>query len=63
MDKDEKFKLIINIRNEQRVLNRKYEQEGLTDEILNKQIELNTLRNEHDITDDLEEKLYEDFVQ
>ena len=63
MDKDEKFKLIVNLRNEQRLLNRKYEREGLTDEVLDKQLELNKLRNEYDISDDLEEKLFEDFVQ
>lgn len=62
MDKTEKFKLILEIKNRQKRLNQKYEQEGLTDEILDKQIELNKLRNKYDITDETE-KIYEDFVQ
>lgn len=60
---NERFNLELHIKNEQRKLNKKYAEEGLTDEILDKQIELNKLRNEHDIVDEFEEKLYEDFVQ
>ena len=63
MDNVEKTKLIVHIRNRQRVLNRKYKEEGLTDEILDEQIELNKLRHEHDIRDDFEESLHEDYVQ
>lgn len=39
-----------------------YEKEGLTDEVLDKQIELNKLRHEHDIVDE-SEVIYENFVQ
>lgn len=58
-----RFNLELHIRNEQRALNKKYAEEGLTDEILEKQIALNKLRNEHNIPDDLEPKLYEGYVQ
>ena len=63
MDENELYKLKLHLKNQQRVLNKKFAEEGLTDELLDKQIELNKLRHEMDITDDLEEKLYEDFVQ
>ena len=62
-EKNERYKLELHIKNQQRTLNKKYAEEGLTDEILDKQIELNKLRHEHDIVDELEPKLYEDFVQ
>jgi len=62
-EKNERYRLELHIKNQQRTLNNKYAEEGLTDEILDKQIELNKLRHEHDIVDELEPKLYEDFVQ
>ena len=39
-----------------------YETEGLTDTVLDLQLEINALRNEHDIPDD-NEKTYKDWVQ
>lgn len=62
MDDIERTKLEVQLRNQQRVLNKKYAEEGLTDEILDEQIKLNKLRHEYDITDE-SEKVYEDFVQ
>lgn len=56
----EKLKSDIELRQE--ALNKKYAEEGLTDEILDEQIKLNQLRHEHDISDD-NEKVYDDFVQ
>ena len=61
-EKNERYRLELHIKNQQRTLNKKYAEEGLTDEILDKQIELNKLRHEHDIPDD-NEKVYDDFVQ
>lgn len=58
----ERTKLEVQLRNQQRILNKKYAEEGLTDEILDEQIKLNQLRHEYDITDE-SEKVYEDFVQ
>lgn len=57
---EEKLKYDIELRQE--ALNKKYAEEGLTDEILDEQIRLNKLRHEHDIPDD-NEKVYDDFVQ
>ncbi|MBE6506063.1 MAG: hypothetical protein E7Z73_10090 [Methanobrevibacter millerae] len=62
MDDIERTKLEVQLRNQQRILNKKYAEEGLTDEILDEQIKLNQLRHEYDITDE-SEKVYEDFVQ
>ena len=62
MDDIERTKLEVQLRNQQRVLNKKFAEEGLTDEILDEQIKLNQLRHEYDITDE-SEKVYEDFVQ
>ena len=62
MNNDEKVKMEVQLRNEQRVLNRKYEKEGLTDEILDKQIEINKRRHELDIADE-SKRVYENFVQ
>lgn len=39
-----------------------FAKDGLTDEVLEKQVEINTLRHEHDIPD-TEELVYENFVQ
>ena len=52
----------IQIRNKQRSINKKYEKEGLTDEILDAQIELNKMRNEHNIADE-KQVIYEEYVQ
>lgn len=62
MNGDERVKMEVQLRNEQRVLNRKYEKEGLTDEILDKQIEINKRRHELDIADE-SKRVYENFVQ
>ena len=62
MNDDERVKMEVQLRNEQRVLNRKYEKEGLTDEILDKQIEINKRRHELDIADE-SKRVYENFVQ
>ena len=39
-----------------------YEEHGLTDEVLDKQIAINKLRHAHDIPDE-SEKVYGDYVQ
>ncbi|WP_296796144.1 hypothetical protein [uncultured Methanobrevibacter sp.] len=62
MNNDERVKMEVQLRNEQRVLNRKYEKEGLTDEILDKQIEINKRRHELDIADE-SKRVYGNFVQ
>lgn len=39
-----------------------FEKDGLTDEVLDKQIVINKLRHAHDIADE-SEKIHEDYVQ
>lgn len=46
----------------QEAINKKYEQEGLTDEVLEEQVKLNQLRNKLDIPDSTK-RIYENFVQ
>jgi len=46
----------------QEEINQKYEQEGLTDEVLNLQVQLNRDRNEWNISDDTK-RIYKNFVQ
>lgn len=52
----EKFIKKINLRNKQRIVNKKYREEGLTAEVLEMQIEINTERYLYDIPDDLNEE-------
>lgn len=61
-DKAEKYLKKIQLKNRQRVINKKYKKEGLTDEILEKQVELNQLRHELDISDS-SKKIYDNYVQ
>lgn len=46
----------------QKELDELYEKEGLTDEVLDKQIAINKLRHEYDIVDE-NELVFEDYVQ
>lgn len=64
---NENFLQRVNLSNRQKEINSMFEEEGLTDEILKKQIELNKERNRLDINDP-SETLYVDedgkvFVQ
>ena len=43
-------------------INEKYIEEGLTDEVFEAQLELNKLKNEHDISDKTNRQ-YKNFVQ
>lgn len=46
----------------QKIINKKYAEEGLTDEVLELQLEVNQLRNKYNITDP-EQRVYGRFVQ
>lgn len=46
----------------QKEIDKKYAEEGLTDEVLDLQIKLNQDRNKYDITDP-EQRVYKRFVQ
>lgn len=52
----------IRLRIKQILINREYEKNGLTNEVLDKQIEINKERNKLNIPDPTK-KIYEDFVQ
>lgn len=62
LEKERKFLKKIQLKNRQRVLNKQYEREGLTEEVLEAQVELNQLRNELDIPD-ADNFIHEKFVQ
>ncbi len=51
---NENFLKRVNLSNRQKEINRMFEEEGLTDEILKKQIELNKERHKLDIHDPTE---------
>lgn len=55
-------KIIEEIHQKQASLNQKYKEEGLTDEILEKQVELNTLKNQYNISDKCK-RIHENYVQ
>lgn len=50
------------LNNKQKKVNRLYAKDGLTDEVLEKQVQINQQRHKYNITDE-NEKVYEDFVQ
>ena len=50
------------LKNKQEEINSLYQEHGLTDEVLEAQIELNKLRHEHDIHDK-DKTLHEKYVQ
>ena len=62
LDKPTKFLKVIQLKNKQRVINKKYEKEGLTDDVLEKQIEINSIRHELDLPDK-DKFFHENFVQ
>ena len=46
----------------QKLVDKQYEEEGLTDEVLEKQLEVNKLRHKHNISDE-SNRLHEEYVQ
>ena len=60
--KAKKYLIYIQIKNRQRALNKKYEKDGLTDEILKEQFEINKLRHQHNITDK-NKRVYDNYTQ
>ncbi len=52
----------ISLKNKQKQVNKLYEEQGLTSEVLRKQVEINTERSEFDIPDE-SEMIYLKFVQ
>lgn len=62
LDKKERCLKEVNLRNRQRIIDRKYEEEGLTDEVLALQVALNEERHRLDISDE-DDRVFERFVQ
>ena len=62
MNMDEMMIKKVNLRNRQRELNKQFEKEGLTEEVLIKQAEINSERHELDLVDE-DELVFENFVQ
>ena len=52
----------IQLKNKQRHIDKTLAKQGLTDELLLEQVELNRLRNKYNISDE-STKTYEDYVQ
>ena len=63
MEPDERYIESIRLQNKQRYVNKMFEEEGLTNKVLNEQLEINRKRNELDIHDPNEELDDEKFVQ
>lgn len=62
LDKVKLFLHKIQLKNKQRIVKDKFEKEGFTDEVLEQQVEINTLRRELDLPDD-SEFIHGEFVQ
>lgn len=62
LDKARIYLKKIQLKNKQRVIDKQYAKEGLTDDLLEKQLEINSLRHELDIPDETN-FIYENFVQ
>lgn len=62
LDKAKKFLKIIQLKNKQRDIEKKYQKEGLSDEVIDAQVEINKLRNELDLPDETK-FVFENYVQ
>ena len=62
LDKAKRYLTKIQLKNKQRTVDKLYKKHGLTEEVLEKQVEINTLRSELDLPD-ASEFVYENFVQ
>ena len=61
-DNVKKVQFKVQLNNMQRAVNKEFEENGLTDEVLEKQLQINSLRNKYDFVDETE-KVYEEFTQ
>lgn len=61
-EKVDRIQLIHELDKKQEELNKQYNKEGLTDEILEKQIEINTIRSQENIPDP-KETIHKNYVQ
>lgn len=61
-EKIERIKLVKELNKKQKIVDKLYEEQGLTEEILNLQLEINQKRHEANITDH-KEVIYKNYVQ
>ena len=59
---NEKFLKETEFKNRQRIIDKKFEEEGLSDEVLDLQIHLNEDRNKFNISDK-SKRIYDNYVQ
>lgn len=62
LDKAKRFLKIIQLKNKQRAVNREYKRDGLTENVVDQQVKINTERHELDLPDS-NNFLFENFVQ
>lgn len=65
LDKEKRFLKQIQFKNKQRAIDKLYEEQGggePSDEVLEAQVELNQLRNKHNISDH-SNRVYKNYVQ
>ena len=62
LDKAKVFLKKVQLKNKQRVVNKQFANDGLSDEVFDKQLEINAERHKHDIPDS-SKKVFEDYVQ
>ena len=62
LDKATHYFRKIQIKNLQRNINKRIEKEGLSDELLNKQVEVNEMRHKYNISDE-SQRIHEEYVQ
>lgn len=62
LDKAKRYLHKIQLKNKQRQIDKQFEKEGLSDDVLEKQIAINQERHELDIPDE-SEFVYEEYVQ
>lgn len=58
----DKLQLKERLDSEQDLVNQLFEREGLSEEVLNRQVEINKIRNEYDLVDE-SEIVYDKYVQ
>lgn len=62
MEPDERYIESIRLQNKQRYVNKMFEEEGLSNKVLNEQIKINKKRNELNLTDK-SEVIHKGYVQ
>lgn len=60
--KVKQFLTKLQLKNKQRAVDKKFEKDGLTDEVFNLQLEINQLRHKHNISDE-SNRVFENYVQ